>query len=237
MTSNPFHAAPPISRIRGKILGRLEFLFVQKPGKDGERTIVTRWNFHNIVKLRDSEIFVPAMEAAYCAAARTAKRLRARQKRDESGNARAARIQEKRRADAARNRQPTKPEINLTIERKWLDAIVYGGKREEYRAPTCRPACRLWEEQIRNGGTPPLRTVVAIFRAGYTMDAQAAAVEVTGVRLCRNAPATRPEWGEPSCDRFAIELGRVFRVGKYADVKAWLAPLLPDVDLAKEPAK
>ncbi len=231
MTSNPFHTAQPISRIRGKILGRLEFLFVQGQGENGHRTIVTRWDFSRVEKLRDSEIFVPAMEAAYCAAARTAKKIRARQKRLEAGNARAARIQEERRAEAAKNSPPTKPEINLTIKRKWLDAIVYGGKREEYRDTVCKPFLRLLGESRDHF---PVRTVVAIFRAGYTMDAQSAAVEATGIRFVQRGTPRHPEWGEPSEPHLALSLGRVFRVGKYADVKAWLAPLLPDFDLAKE---
>ncbi len=233
---NPFFKATDYHRISGKIRGRLTYLFVQRSGKSGSSQVVTRFDFRGL-RPCDAEVFVPAMEAAQKAMERTAKRLFRRQARLEAGNARAARIQEKRRAEAAKNRQPTKPEINLTIKRKWLDAIVYGGKREEYRAPTCRPACRLWEEQIRNGGTPPLRTVVAIFRAGYTMDAQAAAVEVTGIRFAGPGVPRHPEWGEPSGTHLVLSLGRVFRVGEYADVKAWLAPLLPDIDLAKGPAK
>jgi len=228
------HNPPPIERIRGKILGRVEFLFVQNPGEDWCRRLVARYDISKLIRRRDVEIYVPAMEAAWKAATRTAARLRKKQKREEAGNARAARIQEKRRAEAAKNRPPTKPEINLTIKRKWLDAIVYGGKREEYRATTCKPFLRLLGEARDHF---PVRTVVAIFRAGYTMDAQAAAVKATGIRFAGPGAPRHPEWGEPSETHLVLSLGRVFRVGKYADVKAWLAPLLPDINLAKGKTK
>ena len=125
--------APPWSPIRGRIVGRLELLFVRDRGSGRtHRRLVGRYDLSGI-ELRDRELAVPAFEAAWAGACRVAKRIQIRQLREERGNAAAAAIQEARRreAGAARLAAGIKPEINLTIKREWLDAILYRGKREE----------------------------------------------------------------------------------------------------------
>lgn len=150
----------------------------------------------------------------------------------------------RREAEAARLADGIKPEINLTIKREWLDAILYRGKREEYRAADNPQCLRLWREceSVRPAHFP-LRQIVAVLRAGYAMDSHAAAVLVSyiarreGVKnqaydqaLVRYVHTPVEEWGEPREPHFALGLERVLRVGTYADVKAWLAR--PDAEHA-----
>ena len=118
-----------------------------------------------------------------------------------------------------------KPILNLTIKRKWLEMIVAGEKREEYRAPNC--------PQLRRCGVI-LRAYCsrnecrAVYRAGYRMDSPAALVEIVGI----DAPLAfsiedprfvteprHPEWGEPPTPHWTIFLGHVLCHGTYAEVK------------------
>ena len=234
--------APPWSPIRGRIVGRLELLFVRDRGSGRtHRRIVGRYDLRGM-ELRDREIAVPTFEAAWAAACRVVKRIQVRQLREERGNAAAAAIQEARRreAEAARLAAGVKPELNLTIKRKWLDAIVYGRKREEYRAADNQQCRRLWAE-CTCASMFPRRNVIAIFRAGYTMDSYSAAVLVRSIsqRVGVNG-RTYPGDGEfgfsfgpfvPDCAmgepcqelHFALGILCVLRAGPYAAVKAWLS--------------
>lgn len=157
--------------------------------------------------------------------------------REERGNAAAAAIQDARRreSEATRLADGIKPELNLTIKREWLDAILYRGKREEYRAADNPQCLRLWRE-CESAGHFPLRPIVAVLRAGYAMSSRAAAALVSYIarregvenQSYDKAFATHhvhtpvEEWGELREPRFALGLERVLRVGTYADVKAWL---------------
>jgi hypothetical protein len=141
----------------------------------------------------------------------------------------------RREAEAARLADGIKPELNLTIKSEWLDAILYGGKREEYRAADNRQCLRLWRE-CESVAHFPLRPIVAVLRAGYAMSSRAAAALVSyiarreGVKnqsydkafATHHVHTPVEEWGEPREPRFALGLERVLRVGTYADVKAWL---------------
>lgn len=230
--------APPWSPIRGRIVGRLELPLVRDRGAGRtHRRLDGRYDLRGI-ELRDRELAVPAFEAAWAGACRVAKRERNKQRRIELGNERARAIQDARRreAEAARLADGIKPEINLTIKREWLDAILYRGKREEYRAADNRQCLRLWRE-CESVGHFPLRPIVAVLRAGYAMDSRAAAVLVSyiarregggnqayGKELVRYTRSLVEEWGEPREEpHFSLGLARVLRVGAYADVKAWLA--------------
>lgn len=242
--------APPWSPIRGRIVGRLELLFVRDRGAGRtHRRLVGRYDFSGI-EPRDREIAVPAFEAAWACACRVAKRLQVRQLREERGNAAAAAIQEARRreAEAARLAEGVKPELNLTIKREWLDMIVIGTKREEYRAEDNPQCLRLWRE-CESAGHFPLRPIVAVLRAGYTMDSRAAAVLVRYVsRRVGIGGRTYPRGvngfsihnfvadttrGEPiDAAHFALGIPCVLRAGPYAAVKAWLAT--PDAERVAE---
>ena len=232
--------APPWSPIRGRIVGRLELLFVRDRGAGRtHRRLVGRYDLRGM-ELRDRELAVPAFEAAWAGACRVAKRIQVRQVREERGNAAAAAIQDARRreSEAARLADGIKPELNLTIKRKWLDMIILGTKREEYRAEDNPQCLRLWRE-CESAGHFPLRPIVAVLRAGYTMDSRAAAVLVCYVSRREGiggrtyprgvngfslhnfiADTTR---GEPiEAAHLALGIPCVLRAGPYAAVKAWL---------------
>lgn len=211
LTRNP----PPITPIRGRILGRLELLFVRdRKAAGGHRRLVARYALPG--DRRDVEIFAPTIDAAWRTACRVAKRERNRQRREELGNERAAKIQKRLEAEDRRKRAAEyRPDLNLTIKREWLDAILFRGKAEEYRSVT-NPQCRrLWEEQ-ESVGRFPLRTVVCVVRAGYALDSRAAAFVVTGIELRNETP--NPEWGEPFTTHYALRVGRVLCSGLYSDV-------------------
>lgn len=120
--------------------------------------------------------------------------------------------------------------LNLTIKRKWLEMIVAGEKREEYRAPNC--------PQLRKCGVI-LRSYCsrnecrAVYRAGYRMDSPAALVEIVSIDSPLVTPRCtvsnedlrfiteprHPEWGEPPTPHWTIFLGPVLCHGTYAEVK------------------
>lgn len=235
--------APPWSPIRGRIVGRLELLFVRDRGAGRtHRRLVGRYDLRGM-ELRDRELAVPAFEAAWAGACRVAERERNKQRRHEVGNAAAAIIQAARRreVEAARLADGIKPELNLTIKREWLDAILYRGKREEYRAADNPQCLRLWRE-CESVGHFPLRPIVAVIRAGYTMDSRAAAVLVNSIaqregfrsRWCDGSVHLKPpceHWGEPRDEpHFSLGLQRILHVGYYSSVRAWLAT--PDAERA-----
>ena len=196
--------------------------------------------------------FIRRMEAAVRVAARTAVRLKNRQRREELGNERAAKIQKRLEAEDRRKRAAEyRPDLNLTIKREWLDMIILGTKHEEYRAEDNPQCLRLWREceSVRHF---PLRPIVAVLRAGYTMDSRAAAVLVHRIsRRVGIGGRTYPRGangfslhnfiadttcGEPvDAAHFALGLECVLRAGTYADVKAWLAT--PDAWRAAAVAK
>jgi len=212
------HNPPPITPIRGKILGRLELFFVRdRKAAGGHRRLVARFAMPG--DRRDVEIFAPAVDAAWRSASRVAKRERNRQRREELGNERAEKIQKRLEAEDRRKRAAEyRPDLNLTIKREWLDEIVFRGKAEEYRAPSCKQVARLWNELASIPKELRMkRTVVAVLRAGYTMDAYAAAVVVEGVRV--GTISHHPEWGEPNGPHYAIAIGSVVGYGRYSDVK------------------
>lgn len=216
-TAKPYPQRP----IRGRILGRWELILYRARGADGGRRLLTeRWAEIPILS-RDTQIIVPAAAAAWRSASRVAKRESNQQRREELGNERAAKIQKRLEAEDRRKRAAEyRPDLNLTIRREWLDAILFRGKAEEYRAVT-NPQCRrLWEER-ESVGHFPCRTVVCIVRAGYAFDSRAAAFIVTGIELRNETP--HPEWGEPFTAHYALRVGDVVRSGSYREVKAWLA--------------
>lgn len=110
--------------------------------------------------------------------------------------------------------------LNLTIERKWLDMIASGEKREEYRDCENRQCVRLFNETGCDGCIMP-DGLVAIFRNGYTMKSAALAVKITGLDLRGGREAKHPEWGEPKGRRshLVLKLGEVVARGAYAEVK------------------
>lgn len=240
--------APPWSPIRGRIVGRLELLFVRDRGAGRtHRRLVGRYDLIGM-ELRDREIAVPTFEAAWSSACRVAERERNKQRRREVGNKAAAIIQAARRreVEAARLAEGVKPELNLTIKREWLDAILYRGKREEYRAADNPQCLRLWREceSVRPAHFP-LRPIVAILRAGYTMDSRAAAVLISYIarRECvknqaydktfatRHVHTPVKEWGEPREEpHFALGIQRVLHVGSYSYIRDWVAT--PDAERA-----
>jgi hypothetical protein len=211
-------------------------LYRAREADGGRRHLASRWAEIPIFS-RDTAIIVPAVDAAWRSASRVAKRESNKQLREERGNAAAAAIQEARcrEAEAARLADGIKPELNLTIKRGWLDAILYRGKREEYRAADNPQCLRLWRE-CESVAHFPLRPIVAVLRAGYAMSSRAAAALVSyiarreGVKnqsydkafATHHVHTPVEEWGEPREPRFALGLERVLRVGTYADVKAWL---------------
>jgi hypothetical protein len=230
--------APPWSPIRGRIVGRLELLFVRDRGAGRtHRRLVGRYDLRGM-ELRDRELAVPTFEAAWAGACRVAKRERNKQRRFELGNERARSIQEasRREAEAARLAEGIKPELNLTIKGEWLDAILYRGKREEYRSADNRQCLRLWRE-CESGPVRhfPLRPIVAVLRAGYAMSSRAAAVLVNSIawrkgflsKWCDGSVHRDPpceHWGEPREEpHFALGIQRVLTVGSYSFIRGWVA--------------
>ena len=110
--------------------------------------------------------------------------------------------------------------LNLPIERKWLDMIASGEKREEYRDCEHRQCVRLYNDIGRNGCVMP-DNLVAVFRNGYRMDSRAIAVELVGMTLRGGYEAKHPKWGEPKGRRshLVLMLGNVVAKGTYAEVK------------------
>lgn len=110
--------------------------------------------------------------------------------------------------------------LNLPIERKWLDMIASGKKKEEYRDCEHRQCVRLYNETGRNGCVMP-DNLVAVLRNGYKMNSRAVAVEIVGMTLRGGYEAKHPEWGEPKGRRahLVVMLGEVVAQGTYAEVK------------------
>jgi hypothetical protein len=114
-----------------------------------------------------------------------------------------------------------KPAINLTIRRRWLDAVVRGEKREEYRDWTNVQVERLFSRLFFGEDPPPF--LVAVYRAGYRMDSPACAVRILRVELRGARECPHPEWGERrGLAHFAVVLGDVLASGPYSAVKAAL---------------
>jgi len=113
--------------------------------------------------------------------------------------------------------------LNLPIERKWLDMIASGEKREEYRDCENRQCVRLYNDTGHDGCKMP-DNLVAVFRNGYRMDSRALAVRLAGMGLRSGKEARHPEWGEPTGRRlhFVLKLGEVVASGTYAEVKELL---------------
>ena len=131
-----------------------------------------------------------------------------------------------------------KPILNLTIKRKWLEMIVAGEKREEYRAPNCAQL-RNWEKRrMRFFYRYETLRKPAIFRAGYAMDSTACVVDVLGVappEVCHKGGGVfaiedpnfykeprHPKWGEPPLPHFTILLGEVWKMGPYEECKRFV---------------
>ena len=121
------------------------------------------------------------------------------------------------------------PVFNLTIRQRWLDLILSGEKREEYRDANSL-SCRKWDalcvpELVAHNhgrGAPS----VGVYRAGYRLDSYSCAVLVEFVRRpdyrrASLAPA-HPEWGEPSGPHWTIGLGPVVHSGTYSGVRKFL---------------
>ena len=119
-----------------------------------------------------------------------------------------------------------KPIANLTIKRKWLDMIVSGEKREEYRVPNTRGS-QYWCYRLAQWQTS------IVFRAGYNMDSPAAVVEVTEIvpplgdcsgvfALEGISEPEHPEWGEFCLPHWTIKLGKVLKSGTYRECKEFL---------------
>lgn len=98
MTSNPFHDAPPITRIKGRVLATCSFMFVVDRRADKpRRSLVVRYDFTKLAdNWRAAQIFIPAMEDAVRAAYHKAIKIKHRQDKDDRGNERARKIQERR---------------------------------------------------------------------------------------------------------------------------------------------
>ena len=119
-----------------------------------------------------------------------------------------------------------KPVLNITIRQRWLDAIVRGEKREEYRDWTNAQVERLFSRLLVGEDPPPF--LVAVYRAGYRMDSPACAERILRVELRGAREAVHPEWGERrGLAHFAVRLGDVLFSGPYASVKAWLETATP----------
>ena len=88
--------------------------------------------------------------------------------------------------------------VRFPITRKWLDMILSGEKREEYREK--KP---YWEKRIWIPGCD-----IAYYHAGYNADSPAAFVEVENVRIGYG----KPEWGAPVDEQvFICELGDIIQ--------------------------
>lgn len=128
--------------------------------------------------------------------------------------------------------------LNLEIRRKWLEMIVSGEKREEYRRSSATQCFSLYigecATEITSGcfitsATLPQDCVV-IFRNGYHIASRAIAVELKGLSL-RMSDSPHPrhiEWGEPLPETreghiyyyHTLKLGRVVAAGTYEYIKA-----------------
>lgn len=122
-----------------------------------------------------------------------------------------------------------KPELNLTIKRKWLDKIANGVKFEEYRDCENRQVRRAYLA-ASNDVNYWYRPRVAIFRNGYTMNVQALAVEIVGYDLRGSTTVKHPEWGEPKHRRLhlVVKLGKILCKGTYARVIDYIAQIPVD---------
>lgn len=123
-----------------------------------------------------------------------------------------------------------KPLLNLTIKRRWLDKIVSGEKREEYRAPDCAQLQNLDRKLLyADRGPGPMSHPFVVLRAGYGMHSAALAVEIVCIASPIDPKKTtvippgprHPEWGEPETPHFTIVLGMHLKAGTYAEVKEW----------------
>ena len=113
--------------------------------------------------------------------------------------------------------------LNLPIERKWLDMIASGQKREEYRAAGNAQVAKRWRDWYNHG--VPCFPRAAVFRNGYNPTSPAVAVELLSITIRgREWQNRRHDWGEPGGVRayFAIYLGKVLARGTYREVKAAL---------------
>lgn len=110
-----------------------------------------------------------------------------------------------------------KPILNLTIERRWLDKIVSGEKREEYRSEKNRQVARLYLRKMKEYGikypTLPIRFArdFMVLRAGYRMDSPAAAVFLDAIEP-REFDCRHPF-------HFAIVIGGVIGSGPYWKIR------------------
>jgi len=114
--------------------------------------------------------------------------------------------------------------LNLTINGKWFNMIAYGPKKEEYRDCENKQAQRAYLDAF-NDVNFFHRHPVAILRNGYTMQSRALVVKVVGFDLRGRRDVRHREWGEPTNRRshIAIKLGEVLQVGRYRQVKEWIA--------------
>ena len=119
--------------------------------------------------------------------------------------------------------------LNLTITGKWFNKIAwgdkkYGYKKEEYRDCENKQAQRAYLDAF-NDVNFFHRHPVAILRNGYTMQSRALVVKVVGFDLRGRRDVRHREWGEPTNRRshIAIKLGEVLQVGRYRQVKEWIA--------------
>ena len=114
--------------------------------------------------------------------------------------------------------------LNLTIKGKWFNMIAWGDKKEEYRDCEQRQAQRAYLDGC-NDVNFFYRNPVAVFRNGYTMQSRALVVEVVGFDLRGRYDVKHREWGEPTNRRshIVIKLGEVLQVGRYRQVKEWIA--------------
>ena len=119
-----------------------------------------------------------------------------------------------------------KPELNLTIKRKWFDMIASGKKLEEYRDCENRQVQRAYLAAF-NDVNYWYRPRIAIFRNGYTMKTRALAVEVIGYDLRGPTTVKHPEWGEPKCRRLhlVVKLGKILASGSYVKVRDYIENL------------
>ena len=113
--------------------------------------------------------------------------------------------------------------LNLPIQKRWLDMIVNGGKREEYCDPSNRQVMSFVGKLVRNPLWAATNKVVAIFRAGYRMDSPSVAIEILGWEARMGTPAYHSEWGEPQTPRLVLLLGEIIRSGANCEIKEKLA--------------
>lgn len=123
-----------------------------------------------------------------------------------------------------------KPLLNLTIQRKWLDMIASGEKREEYRFADNRQIEAVFTG--RRGHESPF----VCLRAGYRMDSESIVVKCNDISI-RNCDPKSPfysgrggpnkEWGEWAGDHYVLHLGKVLKRGSYAECRAWMDGYTP----------